>query len=102
MEGNFSIYHVLFLLGGWSSRGRHLFDEMSGVTNNPMESLNAVFKRWLAWKELSLDSLAQMFYLVTGFYVNEVKRGFCGLGKCNVVHYVLIFNISYVFFSSFL
>ena len=68
-------------LGGWTSRGRHIFNEISGVTTNPVESLNAVFKRWLAWKELSLDALALMFYLVNGFYVNEVKRGFCRVGK---------------------
>ena len=43
--------------------------------------LNAVFKRWLEWKELALDTLAHMFYLVTGFYVNEIRRGFCGVGK---------------------
>ena len=75
---------------------------MSGVTNNPMESLNAVFKRWLAWKELSLDSLAQMFYLVNGFYVNEIKRGFCGVGKCNFFHFFFIFNFQYVFYMFFI
>ena len=44
----------------------NLFDEISGVIMNPIESLNAVFKRWVAWKELSLDALVQMFYLVFG------------------------------------
>lgn len=68
------------MIGGWTIRTHDLFSESSGVTTNSIESLNAVFKRWLAWKEISLDSLAQMFYLVNGFYVNEVKRGFCGIG----------------------
>ena len=67
-------------IGGWNIRDRDLFDEESGVTANPIESLNAVFKRWLAWKEVSLDALAQMFFLVNGFYVNEIKRGLCGMG----------------------
>lgn len=73
---------------------------MSGVTNNPIESLNAVFKRWLAWKELALDSLTQMFFLVNGFYVNEVKRGFCGVGKCNVfcLSSFSIFNVYFFLF----
>ncbi|CAF4871704.1 unnamed protein product, partial [Rotaria socialis] len=57
-----------------------LFDEVSGVTTNPIESLNAVFKRWVSWKELSLDALVQMFYLFMGFYVNETRRGFCAHG----------------------
>ncbi|CAF4078028.1 unnamed protein product [Rotaria sordida] len=67
-------------LGGWSSRMFQLFDEVSGITNNPIESLNAVFKRWLSWKELSLDALVQMFFFVMGFYVNEVRRGLCSYG----------------------
>ncbi len=67
-----------------------------------MESFNAVFKRWLAWKELSLDSLAQMFYLVNDFYVNDIKRGFCGVGKCNVFHFFFIFNFQYVFYMFFI
>lgn len=71
----------MIVSGGWFSRDYEVFNEVSGVTNNPIESLNAVFKRWLAWKELALDALAQIFYLVTGFYVNEIKRGFCGVGK---------------------
>jgi hypothetical protein len=41
-----------------------------------------------------------MFYLVIGFYVNEVKRGFCGRGKFSVVHHLVIFNIQYVYFLS--
>jgi hypothetical protein len=71
---------ILCFSGGWSSRPLNLFDEISGVTNNPSESFNAVIKRWLSWKELSLDALVQMFYLTLGFYVNEVRRGFCGYG----------------------
>ncbi|CAM4845796.1 unnamed protein product, partial [Rotaria magnacalcarata] len=74
------ILPIIDELGGWSSRPFNLFDEVSGVTTNPIESLNAVFKRWVSWKELSLDALVQMFYLVMGFYVNETRRGFCAHG----------------------
>ncbi len=63
-----------------------------------MESLNAVFKRWLAWKELALDALAQMFFLVTGFYVNEIKRGFCGTGRCSAVQQLLTYNLGFFLF----
>lgn len=71
---------ILYYLGAWSSVQMNLFNDISGVTNNPSESVNAVFKRWLCWKELSLDALVQMFYLVLGYYVNEVRRGFCQYG----------------------
>ncbi|CAF3364813.1 unnamed protein product [Rotaria socialis] len=74
------ILPIIDELGGWSSRPFNLFDEVSGVTTNPIESLNAVFKQWVSWKELSLDALVQMFYLVMGFYVNETRRGFCAHG----------------------
>ncbi|CAF5066091.1 unnamed protein product, partial [Rotaria sp. Silwood1] len=65
---------------GWSSRKWNLFNEESGITNNPIESMNAVYKRWLGWKQLSLDALVQMFYLVLGYYVNESRRGLCSYG----------------------
>ncbi|CAF0895920.1 unnamed protein product [Adineta steineri] len=80
-------------LGAWSSLPMNLFDDMSGVTSNPSESINAVFKRWLCWKELSLDALVQMFYLVLGYYVNEIRRGFSGYGN---YHLQLKYNDSKV------
>ncbi|CAF4924714.1 unnamed protein product [Rotaria sp. Silwood1] len=75
-----NILPVVNELGGWSSRKWNLFNEESGITNNPIESMNAVYKRWLGWKQLSLDALVQMFYLVLGYYVNESRRGLCSYG----------------------
>ena len=71
------------------SRAVNLFDEISGVTTNSIESLNAVFKRWVAWKELSLGALVQMFYLVLGYYVNETRHGFCGHGMHDMLQCIL-------------
>lgn len=58
----------------------NIFDEISGTTTDPIESMNAVFKRWVSWKELSLDTLTKMFYLVLEFYVNEIRHGLCCYG----------------------
>ncbi|CAF2264546.1 unnamed protein product [Rotaria magnacalcarata] len=57
------ILPIIDELGGWSSRPFNLFDEVSGVTTNPIE-----------------NALVQMFYLVMGFYVNETRRVFCAHG----------------------
>ncbi|CAF1596322.1 unnamed protein product [Rotaria sp. Silwood1] len=84
-------------LGGWSGRMFQLFDEVSGVKNNPIESLNAVFKRWLSWKELSLYALVQMFFFVLEFYVNEFRRSLCSYGMYTSCRSVLAFFLERVF-----
>ncbi|CAF1454550.1 unnamed protein product, partial [Didymodactylos carnosus] len=66
---------------GWASRPHGLFDEISGITNNPVESINAVVKKWVAWKELTSDKLVLFMYLLMGYYCNELKRGFCDVGN---------------------
>ncbi|CAF0943604.1 unnamed protein product [Didymodactylos carnosus] len=61
--------------GTWTNRPYGLFDEISGITNNPVESINAVLKKWISWKQLTTDKLVQMLYLFLGYYCNEIKRG---------------------------
>ncbi|CAF1499279.1 unnamed protein product, partial [Didymodactylos carnosus] len=53
----------------------------SGPTFNPAESMNAVIKRWTQWKELSIDRFVTMSYPLMGYYVNEIRRGYCGRGS---------------------
>jgi hypothetical protein len=37
-------------------------------------------------KEKPLDSIALSFYYLQNYYVNEILRGFCGLGNLTLKH----------------
>ncbi|CAF1527253.1 unnamed protein product, partial [Didymodactylos carnosus] len=60
-----------------------LWDEMncSPPTANPAESMNATVEKWLQWKEVSIDRFITLSYSFMRFYVNEIRRGYCGSGS---------------------
>jgi len=51
------------------------------TTTNSSESFNCVMKRLQEWKEAPIDCIALSLLRLTQFYVNEVRRGRCGLGS---------------------
>ena len=68
----------------------NIYNPNSGVTNNAAESLNAVIKRLLDWKELPIDSLCLSLYYLQSFYFAEVQfyfaeiqRGMIGVTEYN-------------------
>ena len=65
----------------WVLSSHNLFDPYSGITNNMAESLNHAIKRIQAWKEMKADVIALSFYKFQNYYLQEILRGFCGLGK---------------------
>jgi hypothetical protein len=65
----------------WILEDLNIYDPYSGVTNNIVESMNSLIKRLTDWKEKPLDSIALSFYYLQNYYVNELLRGFCGLGN---------------------
>ena len=59
----------------------NIYNPNSGVTNNAAESLNAVIKRLLDWKEVPVDSLCLSLYYLQSFYFAEIQRGMIGVGE---------------------
>jgi hypothetical protein len=70
----------------WILEDLNIYDPYSGVTNNIVESMNSLIKRLTDWKEKPLDSIALSFYYLQNYYVNELLRGFCGLGNLTLKH----------------
>ena len=50
-----------------------LYSPSSGVANNVAESLNAVIKRLLDWKEFPIDCLCLSLYYLQTFYFVEIQ-----------------------------
>ena len=65
----------------WELEKKGIYNPYSGVTNNQSESLNMVIKDLMKWKEAPIDCIVLSLYLLQSFYVNEIKRGFCGIGE---------------------
>ena len=65
----------------WILEDLNIYDPCSGVTNNIVESMHSLIKRLTDWKEKALDSIVLSFYHLQNYYVNELLRGFCGLGN---------------------
>ena len=70
---NIAAHHVKHLTA--------LFDEYSGITTNPIEGLNNLYKLLLERKEVTLDKLLLVLYRLGIYYDNEIKYGFSGEGN---------------------
>ena len=57
-----------------------IYNPSSGITNNVAESLNAVIKRLLDWKEVPNHCLCLSLYYLQSFYCAEIQRGMIGVG----------------------
>jgi len=58
-----------------------LYDPFSGITNNTSESENAVIKRLVQWKEVTVDTAVLALHMDQQYLYNESLRGRCGLGQ---------------------
>ena len=58
-----------------------LYSPSSGVTNYVAESLNAVIKRLLDWKEVPIDCLCLSLDYLQTFYFAEIQQGMIGVGE---------------------
>lgn len=65
----------------WVLEQHQIYDPHSGVTNNMSESMNAVIKRLMEWKQAPLDAAVLAFNYLQQFYVHEIKRGLCNVGN---------------------
>ena len=50
------------------------------MTINQSESFNAVLKRLHNWREVPLDTIVLSLHHLQSFYLNEIQRGFAGIG----------------------
>lgn len=71
------LYNIL--QNGFSNN--QIYDPYSGVTNNMSESMNAVIKRLMEWKQAPLDATVLAFNYLQKFYVHEIMRGLCNVGN---------------------
>lgn len=62
-----------------------MYSPFSGVTTNQSESFNAVLKRLHSWREVPLDAIVLSLYHLQAFYLNEIQRGFAGIGSFTLV-----------------
>lgn len=67
--------------GRWLIEPLNIYNPYSGITNNSAESMNAVIKRLLNWKEAPADTLILCLQKLQLYYWNEILRGFCNLGQ---------------------
>ena len=73
--------HNLALATRYNIEPWNIYNPYSGLTNNVAESLNAVVKWLLDWKELPLDCLCLSMYYLQSFYFTEIQRGLIGVGE---------------------
>lgn len=59
----------------------NIYNPYSGITNNSAESMNAVIKRLIKWKEAPADTLVLCLQKLQLYYWREILRGFCNLGQ---------------------
>ncbi|CAF1001435.1 unnamed protein product [Didymodactylos carnosus] len=75
------IYPDINELGIWTVKEKnieHLFND--SITSNMIEGVNFVYKSVTEWKMITLDRAVIIFNYLQGYYINEVQRGYCGLG----------------------
>ena len=65
----------------WLLKDAGVFNPYSGITKNTAESMNAVMKRLLEWKEVPADTIVLSLHYLQQYYWSEILRGFCGLGN---------------------
>jgi len=58
----------------------NIYQERTGITNNPSESFNAVLKR-LFQSEVQAQVCAMSIYQLSLHYEKEICRGMCKLGE---------------------
>jgi hypothetical protein len=74
--------NILKHCGKWViDKYQHLYDPLSGVTNNPCESMNAVIKRLSKFKELPVDCFVLSMVYLQNYYITEFQRGLAGIGN---------------------
>lgn len=59
----------------WILKAAGIPNPNAGITNNPSESMNAVFHRLQHWKQVPLDTIAVSMYHLCTFYHREIERG---------------------------
>lgn len=59
----------------WFLEEHKVYDPYSGVTYNMSESMNAVIKRMMHWKQAPPDATVLAFNYLQTFYVYETMRG---------------------------
>jgi hypothetical protein len=74
--------NILKHCGKWViDKYQHLYDPLSGVTNNPCESINAVIKRFSKFKKLPVDCFELSMFYLQNYYITEFQRGLAGIGN---------------------
>ena len=68
-------------IGRWVLEELHIYNPYSGVTNNQSDGLNRVIKDLQGWKEAPVDCVMLAVYQLQAFYLNEIRRGFAGIGE---------------------
>lgn len=83
LEYNNSKLHddILQYSSKWVLESNNVYDPYSGVTNNMSESMNAVIKRLMQWKQAPIDSTVFALNYLQKYYVYEIMRGLAGIGN---------------------
>ena len=68
-------------LGRYVLEKLQVYSPFSGITTNQSEAFNSVLKRLQNWREVPIDAIVLGLYHLQAFYLNEVRRGFAGLGS---------------------
>lgn len=68
-------------LGRYVLERLQVYSPFSGITTNQSEAFNSVLKRLQNWREVPIDAIVLGLYHLQAFYLNEVRRGFAGLGS---------------------
>ena len=65
----------------WTLKAAGVADFVTGITNNPSESMNAVLRRLKNWKQVPLDVITVSLYHLSMYYYREIERSFHQCGK---------------------
>ena len=84
-------------IGRWVLEKLHIYNPYSGVTNNQSESLNRVIKDLQGWKEAPIDCVLLAIYQLQAFYMNEIRRGFAGIGEYHLTKQYTGIQLSHTF-----
>ena len=68
-------------LGRYVLERLQVYSPFSGITTNQSEAFNSVLKRFQSWREVPINAIVLGLYHLQAFYLNEVRRGFAGLGS---------------------
>lgn len=65
----------------WTLKAAGVVDFVTGITNNPSESMNAVLRRLKNWKQVLLDVIMMSLYHLSMYYYREIERSLHQCGK---------------------